>query len=85
MDPKEWMERSVGIPVDPAAQREPDDAGEQPAQGGAESLTDLTTDGGGQRSEVGPPYDGTGDVQRGVEKRQHRDDLDDDADDARRR
>ena len=78
MDPKEWMERSVGMPVDPAQQRDPAEDEQLPAQGGADALNDVTGDGGGQRSEVGVPYDGRGDVQRGVEKKLHRDRDDDD-------
>lgn len=66
MDPKEWEQRSVGMPVDPAKQKEPDDADDQlPGDGGREALTDLSGDGGGQRTEVGPPYDGSGDLQSG--------------------
>jgi hypothetical protein len=38
---------------------------------GRDALTDVTADGGGQRSEVGRPYDGSGGVQRGVEKDLH--------------
>jgi hypothetical protein len=66
MDPKEWKERSMGIPLDPAKQKDPEEAGERvPAEGRSEELNDVTGQHGGQRSEVGVPYDGSGDVQRG--------------------
>lgn len=66
MDPKEWKQRSVGMPLDPAKQKDPDDAEDRlPGDGGREALTDLSEQNGGQRSEVGVPYDGSGDVQRG--------------------
>lgn len=66
MDPKEWMERSAGIPLDPAKQKDPEAEGERvPAEGRPEELNDITGQHGGQRSEVGVPYDGSGDVQRG--------------------
>lgn len=66
MDPKEWKERSLGIPVDPAKQKDPEEEGERvPAEGRREALNDVTEQSGGQRTEVGPPYDGSGDVQRG--------------------
>ncbi|MDY7227438.1 hypothetical protein [Hyalangium rubrum] len=66
MDPKEWKERSVGMPLDPAKQEDPEEEGERlPGDGGREALTDLSDQNGGQRSEVGVPYNGAGDVQRG--------------------
>jgi hypothetical protein len=65
MDPKEWKEHSVGMPLDPAKQKEPDEEDQLPEEGGREALTDVTGQSGGQRSEVGVPYDGSGDVQRG--------------------
>lgn len=66
MDLKEWKERSVGIPLDPAKQKDPEAAGERvPAEGRSEALNDITGQSGGQRTEVGVPYDGSGDVQRG--------------------
>ncbi len=66
MDPKEWKERSMGIPLDPAKQKDPDEDGDRvPAEGRSEELNDITGQHGGQRTEVGVPYDGSGDVQRG--------------------
>lgn len=66
MDPKEWKERSMGIPLDPAKQKDPEEDGERvPAEGRSEELNDITGQHGGQRTEVGVPYDGSGDVQRG--------------------
>ena len=71
MDIAEWKKRNVGLPTDPAKQEGPSREA-QPGEGGA-GLTDLSGDNGGQRTEVGAPYDGRGDVQRGVEKEQHED------------
>jgi hypothetical protein len=66
MDPKEYMERSVGVPLDPEKQKDPEDAeGRVPAEGSREALNDVTGQNGGQRTEVGVPYDGSGDVQSG--------------------
>jgi len=66
MDPKEWKERSMGIPLDPAKQKDPEEDGDRvPAEGRSEELNDITGQHGGQRTEVGVPYDGSGDVQRG--------------------
>ncbi|SET76935.1 hypothetical protein [Stigmatella erecta] len=77
MDPKEWMNRNVGIPVDPAKQKDPDEDGDRvPAEGRKEHLNDITEQHGGQRTEVGPPYDGSGDRQTGQwDKYSDRDDL----------
>jgi hypothetical protein len=66
MDPKEWKERSAGIPLDPAKQKDPEEEGERvPAEGSREALNDVSEQNGGQRTDVGRPYDGSGDVQRG--------------------
>lgn len=66
MDPKQWKELNVGIPLEPQKQKEPEEAGEQvPAEGRPEALNDVTGQSGGQRTEVGAPYNGLGDVQRG--------------------
>jgi hypothetical protein len=66
MDPKEWKNLSVGIPLDPAKQKDPEEDGDRvPAEGRSEELNDVTGQHGGQRTEVGVPYDGSGDVQRG--------------------
>jgi hypothetical protein len=52
----------------------PDDRKELPLQNPSGPLEPgLEADGGGQRTEVGHPYDGEGEVQRGVEKKVHRD------------
>lgn len=37
-----------------------------------EALSDVAETGGGQKSEVGEPYNGKGEVRRGVEAAQHR-------------
>jgi hypothetical protein len=66
MDPNEWKNRRVGIPLDPAKQKDPEEDGDRvPAEGRSEKLNDVTGQHGGQRTEVGVPYDGSGDVQRG--------------------
>lgn len=66
MDPKEWKEREVGMPLDPAKQEDPEeDRDRLPGEGGKAALTDLSEQNGGQRTEVGVPYDGSGDVLRG--------------------
>ncbi len=66
MDPKEWKQRSVGMPLDPKKQKEPDEEGDQlPGDGGRAALTDVTQQNGGQRTEVGVPYDSSGDLQSG--------------------
>ena len=65
MDPKEWKQRSVGMPLDPAKQKDPDDEEQLPGDGGKAALTDISGQHGGQRTEVGAPYDGSGDVQSG--------------------
>jgi hypothetical protein len=70
MDPKDWLKKPMGIPVDPAKQKDPDEDGERaPAEGRREFLNDVTEQHGGQRTEVGVPYNGDGDVQRGREDR----------------
>jgi hypothetical protein len=70
MDPKEWLKKPMGIPVDPAKQKDPEAAGDEvPAEGRREFLDDVTGQNGGQRSEVGVPYDGSGDVERGLPDR----------------
>lgn len=70
MDPKEWLKKPMGIPVDPAKQKDPDADGDRsPTEGRREFLNDITDQRGGQRTEVGAPYDGSGDVQRGRKDR----------------
>jgi hypothetical protein len=57
MDIKEWLNRPMGIPLDPEKQKDPEDAGDRvPAEGRAEELNDITGLQGGQRTEVGMPY-----------------------------
>lgn len=57
MDEKEYLRKPMGIPLDPEKQKDPEDAGEHvPAEGRAEFLNDVTEQNGGQRSEVGVPY-----------------------------
>ncbi len=60
MDKKEFLERPMGIPVDPKKQKDPEYDGDQvPAEGRPEFLNDVTEDDGGQRSEVGEPWSNT--------------------------
>ncbi|WNG50145.1 hypothetical protein F0U60_42990 [Archangium minus] len=57
MDKKEFLERPMGIPLDPAKQKDPEEHGDRvPAEGRAEHLNDVTEQNGGQRSEVGVPW-----------------------------
>ncbi len=57
MDPKDYLNRSMGIPLDPAKQKDPEEHGDRvPAEGRAEELNDITGQNGGQRSEVGNPW-----------------------------
>jgi hypothetical protein len=70
MDPKDWLKKPMGIPVDPAKQKDPEADGDRaPAEGRREFLNDITEQHGGQRTEVGVPYDGSGEVQRGRKDR----------------
>ncbi len=71
MDPKEWLKKPMGIPVDPAKQKDPEDTdgGRVPAEGSRAHLNDMTDHRAGQRTEVGVPYNGGGDVQRGRKDR----------------
>jgi hypothetical protein len=53
MDKKEWLNRPMGIPVDPEKQKDPEDAGDRvPVEGRAERLNDVTGQNGGQRTDV---------------------------------
>jgi hypothetical protein len=53
MDKKEWLNRPMGIPVDPAKQKDPEEHGDRvPAEGRAERLNDVTGQNGGQISEI---------------------------------
>ena len=57
MDEKEYLNRRMGIPLDPAKQKDPEEHGDRvPAEGRAEHLNDITEQNGGQRSEAGPPW-----------------------------
>jgi hypothetical protein len=54
------------IPLDSAKQKDPEEDGDRvPAEGRSEELNDVTRQHGGQRTEVGVPYSGAGDMQRG--------------------
>jgi hypothetical protein len=65
MDSKdEYFKRSVGIPLDPAKQKDPEAAGDEvPAEGRAEHLNDITEQHGGQRTEVDIPWNGAPELQ----------------------
>ncbi|NVJ20965.1 MULTISPECIES: hypothetical protein [Myxococcus] len=66
MDPKEYLQKSLGIPLDPEKQKDPEADGDKvPAEGRAGFLNDITEQDGGQRTDAGPPYDGSGDLQQG--------------------
>ena len=57
MDEKEYLNLRMGIPLDPAKQKDPEEHGDRvPAEGRAEHLNDITEQNGGQRSEAGPPW-----------------------------
>lgn len=57
MDKKEYLNRSMGIPLDPAKQKDPEEHGDKvPAEGRADELNDITGQNGGQRSEAGSPW-----------------------------
>lgn len=57
MDKTDWLKKPMGIPVDPAKQKDPEEDGDRvPAEGRAEELNDVTGQNGGQRSEVGLPW-----------------------------
>lgn len=64
MDKKEYLQRPMGIPLDPEKQKDPEEAGERvPAEGRPEFLNDVTGQDGGQRSEVEVPW-----RERGLER-----------------
>ncbi|QSQ22967.1 hypothetical protein JY651_49095 [Pyxidicoccus parkwayensis] len=60
MDSKDdYLKRSAGIPLDPAKQKDPEEAGDVvPAEGRAEHLNDIGEQQGGQRTEVELPWNG---------------------------
>jgi hypothetical protein len=66
MDKTDWLNRPMGIPVDPAKQKDPEEHGDRvPAEGRAEEINDVTGQNGGQRSEVGLPW-GNRTLERGL-------------------
>jgi hypothetical protein len=66
MDEKEYLNRRMGISLDPAKQKDPEEHGDRvPAEGRAEHLNDITEQNGGQRSEAGPPWNDRG-LERGL-------------------
>lgn len=66
MDPKEYLNTPLGIPLDPEKQKDPEAGGDRvPAEGRAGFLNDVTEQDGGQRTETGHPWDGAGDRQTG--------------------
>jgi len=66
MDPKDYLKRGAGIPLDPKKQKDPEADGERvPAEGRAEFLNDVTGQNGGQRTEVGVPWREGPELQRG--------------------
>ncbi|MBZ4416308.1 hypothetical protein [Myxococcus sp. RHSTA-1-4] len=71
MDPKdEYLKRSVGIPLDPAKQKDPEEAGaDVPAEGRSEYLNDVSGVQGGQRTEAGLPWEGAPELQTEYRKK----------------
>jgi hypothetical protein len=71
MDPKdEYLKRGAGIPLDPAKQKDPEEAGDEvPAEGRAEHLNDITQQHGGQRTEVDLPWKGAPELQEEYRRR----------------
>jgi hypothetical protein len=71
MDPKdEYLKRSVGIPLDPAKQKDPEEAGDEvPAEGRAEYLNDISEQHGGQRTEASLPWNGTSEIHEEYRKK----------------
>lgn len=85
MDKDEYLKKNVGIPTDPARQKDPEEHGAHvPAEGRSDFLNDVTEQHGGQRTEVGLPWEGGGDLQRGVRDRIQRDDEAREEDEPRR-
>lgn len=64
MDPKEYLKKGAGIPLDPAKQKDPEEDGDRvPSEGRAEELNDITGQHGGQRTEVELPWKGAPELQ----------------------
>ncbi|RKH20867.1 hypothetical protein D7Y13_03810 [Corallococcus praedator] len=76
MDPKDYLNKSAGIPLDPSKQKDPDEDGDKvPAEGRAEELNDVTGQNGGQRSDVDQPWKDTRNRHDGI-RDQYSDDSD---------
>lgn len=57
MNKDEYLNTHLGIPLDPSKQKDPEEHGDHvPAEGRADELNDVTGQNGGQRSEVGSPW-----------------------------
>ncbi|NOJ78663.1 MULTISPECIES: hypothetical protein [Myxococcus] len=66
MDPKDYLKRGAGIPLDPKKQKDPEEDGERvPAEGRAEFLNDVSEHNGGQRTDVDVPWRKGPELQRG--------------------
>ncbi|CAM3657807.1 hypothetical protein G4177_20925 [Corallococcus sp. ZKHCc1 1396] len=77
MDPKDYLNKSAGIPLDPRKQKDPDEDGDTvPAEGRAEELNDVTGQNGGQRTDVDQPWKDTRNRHDGI-RDQYSDDSDD--------
>lgn len=65
MDSKDdYLKRSAGIPLDPAKQKDPEEAGDEvPSEGRSEYLNDISEQQGGQRTEVERPWKGAPELQ----------------------
>lgn len=60
----DYLKRSAGIPLDPAKQKDPEEAGEDvPAEGHAGFLNDVSGVQGGQRTETELPWKGAPELQ----------------------
>lgn len=66
MDPKEYLNTSVGMPTDPDKQGDPDAEGKLPGDGGRAALTDMSDQNAGQRTEAGLPWHGAPELQDGA-------------------
>ncbi|WP_426754921.1 hypothetical protein [Myxococcus sp. Y35] len=66
MDPKDYLKRGAGIPLDPEKQKDPEADGDRvPSEGRAEFLNDVTEQNGGQRTDVDVPWREAPELQRG--------------------
>jgi hypothetical protein len=70
MDSKDdYLKRSAGIPLDPAKQKDPEEAGDEvPAEGRSEHLNDISEQNGGQRTEAELPWKGAPELQEEYRK-----------------